>query len=439
MPIDPPKEKHDHHTLKFPENFLWGTATSAHQVEGNNFNSDWWYWEQRRQPEEKRSGIACDQYNLYPEDFQMSKDLGHNAHRLSIEWARIEPEEGKFDQSEIEHYQKVLKDLKDKGFTVMLTLNHITIPLWLAKKGGWENFNSPNYFNRFVKRIVPELKDLVDLWITINEPGVYAFMAYQGGTPSGSWPPQKNSNFSAMKVFWNMARAHKKAYNSIHKVIPNAQVGIAQNAWSFEIFHRHSILESLFQTGWDVAVNHMFYKLTGLKTHDFLGVNYYFNYYISFNGESRLPSLVDISKIHFDVSDMGWEIYPEGIFDVLMDFSDYHKPIYITENGLASTNDDRRCRFLIGYLKEIYHAISYGIDVKGYFHWSLIDNFELADGFGPRFGLVEVDYATQKRTPRPSAHVYQRIIEENGIPHYLMKFLGHRVNAKEVLKEKDNV
>lgn len=451
MPEDPPKEKHYHEPLTFPEEFLWGAATSAHQVEGNNIHSDWFDWELKNQPPEKRSGKADDQYNLYKQDFQLAKDLSHNSHRLSIEWARIEPSEGEFDIEAILHYIKVLKELKSLNFTVMLTLWHFTLPKWIADKGGWENPETAEYFSRFVEKIVPEIKEYVDLWVTINEPTVYAFMAYLKGV----WPPQKkNSLWGAIKVNWNLASAHKKAYKIIHHFIPAAKVGIAQNVASFSAFHKHSLMEVFAVWVLDNVYNQVFYRFSNAKNHDFLGLNYYFHDYISFNGESRLPEFVDVSETKKEVSDMGWEIYPQGMFDVLMNFTDYHLPIYITENGLASTNDDRRCRFLIAYLQEIYHAIQSGAKVRGYFHWSLIDNFEWADGFNPRFGIVEVDYErlakesqqdqrsrttglssgkSQSRTPRPSAYVYKDIIEHNGIPHTLLRFLGHTVKAEEVL------
>ncbi|QQG43125.1 MAG: glycoside hydrolase family 1 protein [Candidatus Daviesbacteria bacterium] len=429
--MDTPEPKHDHAQLEFPQGFLWGAATSSYQVEGNNMYSDWWQWEVNHQPFDLRSGQACDQYNRYAEDFALAKDLNHNAHRLSLEWARIEPEEDQFNQNEIDHYKQVLKSLKDQGFTVMLTLHHFTNPAWFAKKGGWESFGAPKRFERFVKKVVPELKDYVDLWITINEPGVLMFQGYLIGV----WPPQKKSFPTGIRVYWNLARAHKKAYKAIHQLVPNAKVGIANNVSSFDAFHHHSLREEIGVWALDIINNHLFYQMTGIQTHDFLGLNYYFNQYLSFNTHSRFPSFVDIATTKKDTSDLGWEVYPEGIFDVLMDFSDYHKPIYITENGLASTNDDRRVRFLISYLKEIYHAIQTGADVRGYFHWSLIDNFEWADGFVPRFGLVEVDFATQKRTPRPSSKVYAEIIKHNGIEHKLLKLLGHGIDVEAELKD----
>ena len=426
-----PKPKHDHASLNFPEGFLWGTATSAHQVEGNNIHNDWWEWEQTRPPE-FRSGEAADQYNRYEEDFGWVQSLGHNAHRLSIEWSRIEPEEGKFNQEEIDHYKKVLKTLKDRDIKVMLTLWQFTTPQWLSKKGGWTNSKAAGYFERFVKKIAPELESYVDYWITINEPGIYAFMAYMGGDSAGRFPPGKKNTFQAMQVILNMAGAHKKAYQ-ILKSVSTKPVGIAQNVQSFQPYHKHSPMETLAAGLSDLLTNHSFYFLTK-GHHDFLGLNYYFNY--RFNTKSGLiPEIVDPQKGKRDVSDLGWELNPEGIFDVLTDLSD-GLPIYITECGIASTNDDRRTRFLITYLQEVYRAIASGVKVKGFFYWSLIDNFEWHRGFDPRFGLIEIDYKTQKRTPRPSSYIYQQIIERNSIPHDLLKLLGHGIKTEDILKEK---
>lgn len=433
MSEDPPKPKHEHKTLEFPKEFLWGTATSAHQVEGNNTNNDWWEYEQTL-PENKRSGKACDQYDLYNQDFELAKDLGQNSHRLSVEWSRIEPTEGNFSQDTIDHYKDVLKSLKDKGFTVMLTLHHFTNPIWFANDDGWENTKSSKRFEEYVKRIVPEFKDYVDFWITLNEPTVLAYMGYL----KGLWPPFKQGKWATFQAYHNLSQAHTRAYQVIHSIIPNAKVGIAQNVSTFSAFHHHSLKEVVAEWAADAVTNHLFYNLTG-NTHDFLGLNYYFNRYISFNGEKeQLPSLVDIEKTKKEVSDLGWEVYPQGIFDTIMDFSDYHLPIYITENGIASTNDDRRVRFLLSYLEEIYHALKTGADVKGYFHWSLLDNFEWLEAYEGRFGLVEVNFKTKERTPRPSAYVYKEVAETNGIPHKLLKLLGHNIRVIDVAEECDS-
>lgn len=427
MPHQPIKPRHDHATLKFPQGFLWGAATSAFQVEGNNQNSDWWEWEQN-QPSHLRSGLAANQYQLFQEDFRLAQKLGHNAHRLSLEWSRIEPEEGRFDPQAIAHYLKVLQYLKSLKIKVMLTLHHFSNPLWLTKKGGWVSLRSSSYFARFVERVVPEFKDHIDLWITINEPGVYAYCAYS----LGKFPPQRKNELRRLLALWNLCQAHKAAYRIIHRLDPQAQVGLSQNVTSYTTFHKHNLPEFIVQWIYDLFSNHLVYFLTG-KTHDFLGLNYYFNQYISLNSRTILPQPVDITASKKEVSDMGWEIYPEGIFEVLTDLADYHLPIYITENGLASVNDDRRVRFLLSYLKEVYHAIQSGVKVKGYFHWSLIDNYEWTAGFKSRFGLIQVDFKTQRRTIRPSAQVYQQIIKSNGIPHYLLKLLGHGSQVKEVL------
>ncbi len=416
MPPKHPEERHDHTTIKFPKDFLWGSATSAYQVEGGNSNSDWG----------DKAGKACDQYNLYEQDFDLAKSLNQNAHRLSIEWSRIEPRDGEFDSHEIQHYINELKYLKSLNIKVMLTLWHFTLPKWVADRGGWENGETVGLFERFIKRVVPEIHEFVDFWITINEPGVYIYELYM----AREWPGAKKSFLGEVKTTLNLARAHKKIYKFLHET-SHSPVGIANNVQSFEPYHKHSIIEMLTVSVYDLLTNHLFYFLTK-GTHDFLGLNYYFH--TRFKHEKGiLPKVEEGTEFSPDISDLGWEIYPEGLFDVLTDLSD-HIPIYITECGIASTNDDRRNRFLITYLQEVYRAIKLGIDVRGFFYWSLIDNFEWQKGFDPRFGLIEVDYPTQKRHARPSAEVYAEIARENGIPHKLLRFIGHTIRARDVLE-----
>ena len=427
MSSDQPKEHHDHKTLKFPDGFLWGAGTSAHQVEGNNIYNDWWEWEQKHQPPHLRSGQACDQYNRYEHDFDLAKSLNHNAHRLSIEWSRIEPKENEWNYEAIEHYIKLLKKLKELNLKVMLTLWHFTLPLWVAQKGGWENRQTVKYFQRFIEKIAPEIAEYVDFWVTLNEPTVYIYELYV----AREWPNAKKSFWGQIKTYLNLTSAHKKAYQYLHKNYPHKPVGIANNIQSFETYHKHSLIEQASVMLTDITVNHLFYFFTQ-GAHDFLGINYYFHHRFK-DTKDLIPKDIDASRQSRDVSDLGWEIYPEGIFDVLADLSD-HIPIYITECGIASTNDDRRNRFLITYLHEVARAIKSGVNVKGFFYWSLIDNFEWHRGFDPRFGLIEIEYATQKRIVRPSALVYADIIAENGIPHTLMRFIGHTVTAKEVLE-----
>lgn len=425
-----PEETHSHGPLTFPDNFVWGSATSSHQIEGNNINNDWWEWEKRTQPADKQSGIADDHYNRYPEDIELLKSLGHQVYRMSVEWSRIEPEDGIFNQDAIDHYIDELKMLKENGLKVMMTLHHFTNPMWFTRKGAWLHWNAANYFERYVKKIVPIFGEYVDFWITLNEYPGYVFDAYG----RGKFPPNVKNKFKMIWAMWNMSDAHCKSYKVIHKYDKKAQVGVAHNVTSYNALHKHSFRENVAVWVLDMFGNHALYWLTGIGTHDFLGLNYYYNRYLD-GGKSFVPRVYDIETSKKDVSDMGWEVRPEGIFDVMMDFSDYRKPIYITENGIASTNDDRRVRFLLSFLKEVYHAIAAGADIRGYMYWSLLDNYEWVEGFTPRFGLVGVDFENkQKRIVRPSAYVYKDIIKNNGIRHDLLKLLGHSIRVEEVVK-----
>ncbi|MEK7516773.1 MAG: glycoside hydrolase family 1 protein [Patescibacteria group bacterium] len=420
----PEVPKHVHETLKFPDGFLWGTALSAHQHEGNNQHSDWWAWEQK--PGNPRSGDAVNHYALYEADFDLAKSLHQNAHRFSLEWSRLEPHEGEWDTHEVEHYQNVLRALKARGFAVALTLHHFTNPAWFANKGGWERRDAPRLFERYVDFAIKNFGEWVDLWLTVNEPQIYAAQSYALGV----WPPQKRSVIRAWRVLKNLARAHRAAYAAIHKAMDTdgkkAQVGFAHGLMSMVAYRKHSLLDHLALRIADKIWNHSFYDLTK-GTHDFLGVNYYLHQRVKRAATKLLHNFVDPREENREVSDMGWEIYPQGIFEALLDVKDMNLPIYITENGISTANDDRRARFIVSYIKELYHAIHAGIDVRGYFHWSLLDNFEWDKGYTQRFGLVEVDFKTLKRMPRPSAALYAQICKENGIPHDLLRYVGHAV------------
>ncbi len=425
--------------LKFPKDFLWGTATSAHQIEGQNINSDWWLWEQKNKGkklqvnEEKYrdqtfqpSGKACNHYELFEKDFSLLKNLHNNAHRLSIEWARIEPTQGEWDYTALEHYRQVIKSLRQKKIKVMLTLNHFTLPNWLAQKGGWKNIKAPNYFKKFAKFVAKNFSKDIEFWITINEPEIYVDMSYL----RGFWPPQVKSKKQGLLVFINMARAHRKAYKALHSVIDKgakkAKVGFSMNVMSFAAYKKHRLIELFYVHLADKFINHSFYYLTKGK-HDFLGINYYFRVRLRKKDKSLLPEVEEVKETEREKSDMGTMIYPHGIFDVLMDFKDFNLPIYITENGVAAEDDEKRVRFLIDHLKEIHHAIQAGVDVRGYFHWSLLDNFEWDKSFGPKFGLVSVNLKNFSRTPKPSFDLYAKICKNNG---FESNFLNKELKGK---------
>jgi len=379
--------------LKFPKGFLWGSATSAYQVEGGIDNSDW--------SKAFSAGKACDHYNRYEEDFQLLQDLSQNAYRFSIEWSRIEPQEGVFDEKEIEHYRKVLESLKEKNIMVMLTLHHFSTPLWLADMGGWNNKKVVFYFSRFAQKVFAEYKDLVDFWITINEPTLYAIFGYF----IGSWVPRKKNLFLAYRVTQNQIAAHKVVYSSLHQIMPDVRIGVAKSYTFKEPYSSRSLLDRLWTRIHRYVWNEYFLRKIK-KQMDFIGINYYFHEKIKF--PFYMPRNDDKVK-----TDVDWGVYPEGIYHVLKDVRAYKKPLYITENGLADAKDRLRKDFIKDHLKWIHKALSEGIDVRGYFYWSLMDNFEWEKGYDPRFGLVEIDYETFKRTPRPSARYYEKICKTN--------------------------
>jgi len=383
--------------LEFPKEFLWGTATSAYQVEGGIENCDW----SLKFP----AGKACNHYYLYEKDFDLMKKLNLNAYRFSIEWSRIEPREGEFDKVEIEHYRKVLLSLKERKIKAMVTLHHFTNPQWLVKIGGWTNKKVVFYFTRFAERILKEYQNLVDFWQSFNEPLVYASMSFLKGV----WPPKKKNSILFLKVIKNQILAHKKIFQTSHRFNPNIKIGIAKNNQFFESENSNPPLDRfstfLARYFWNE------YFLNRIQNHlDFIGLNYYFYRKIKFPFSEEKVKCQDEQE-----SDIGWKIFPKGIYYVLKDLQKYNLPIYITENGLADAKDKLRKDFIKDHLFWIHKAIKEGIDVRGYFHWSFMDNFEWKSGFEPRFGLVGIDYKTLERKPRPSAFYYSKICKQNAI------------------------
>ncbi len=409
--------------LKFPKGFLWGTATSTHQVEGGN-NNDWAEWEndnagrlaeeaenrwqlwQREKfpemfrPENYVSGRACDFYNRFESDLDLAASLGNNAFRFSVEWSRIEPEEGKFDQSEIDYCRQILWACRQRNLEPFVTLWHWTLPLWVAKKGGFQSGKNLFYFERFAKRMAEELGSEIKFWITLNEPEIYAASYLKG-----LWPHKKRSPFLYLKVLMNLIWAHRRIHKILKGINSNFQVGIAKNNVYFEA-HQNRLPDYFLKKGADFWWNCLFLNKTRLHS-DFIGLNYYFH--------SRVKNGRFNQNENKEMSDLGWEIYPEGIYHVLKGLKAYNKPVYVMENGLADAKDEKRAKFIKEHLAWIHKAIREGVDVRGYFHWSLLDNFEWDKGFWPRFGLFEVDYRTLERRKRPSADYYASICKNNDL------------------------
>jgi len=386
--------------VKFPDDFFWGTATASHQIEGNNTNNDWWDGEKKGLP---RSGQACDSYNRYEEDFNLAKKMHNNAHRFSIEWSRIEPKEGKFDEKEIEHYRKIVYALRLRGLEPFVTLHHFTIPIWLAKKGGWTNKNISRYFERYVKFVAERIGKDVKFWATINEPNVVTSIGYI----AGFWPPFRKKDFSGCILsLLNMIKAHKHAYKVLHKYNSHAQVGIDMHIAYYEPGSKMFGFGSSVLADIAKYYSHYWFLDKIKEFQDFLGINYYRHFQVSIMG---------IHEGRGKISDFEWEIYPRGIYKIAKEaFQRYRKPIYILENGIADADDDQRPDFIKSHLMWLQRAISEGVDIKGYFHWSLLDNYEWAEGFTKRFGLVEVDFNSFKRTVRHSGKVYAKICKNNG-------------------------
>lgn len=386
-----------------PSSFLWGAGTSAHQVEGNNIHNDWWAWEQSH-PDFPKSGAACDQFRRFREDLALAKQLGHTAHRFSLEWSRIEPEEGKFNREAIEHYRTLLKELRALGMQSFVTLHHFTNPAWFANKGGWLKKENVDLFIRYVRYVAQHLSSEVDFWLTINEPLVYAIQSYYRGV----WPPQHKSFWQTTRVINNMVIGHRQAYRAIHQAVSGAKVGLAHSVVGYASLHASQLDDWVVRFISDYWYNHRFIKKTA-GYHDFLGLNYYM---ARTRDVQLFPPRILNPAPKGKLSDLGWEISPAALTELLLDFKRYKKPIYITENGIADAHDIHRPDFIRNHLRAIEVAQHEGVDVRGYLHWSLIDNFEWAEGFKPRFGLIEVDYTTQTRTIRPSAYVYKAIIEQ---------------------------
>lgn len=417
--------------IRFPDDFLWGTATSAHQVEGGNTNNDWWEWEQTkgRIKGGATSQRACDHYNRYGEDWRLARSLGQNAHRLSVEWSRIEPQEGMWDESALAHYRESLLVMRDEGLQPMVTLHHFTNPRWFVACGGWENERSVRQFTRFVTRVVSQLEDLCTLWVTINEPMVY----YYEGYLTRRWPPGKGGPLRGLWTVRNMLRAHAKAYRLIHAMQPAAQVGVAHNMRLFDPLNPRSRLDRAVAAAEDRVFNRVLlwaladgfvrlplglggYWQEAADSLDFVGLNYYTRDMVSFSLRQATAFCARNTVRAGAPTDLfGWEIYAEGLYRLLMQLADFGKPIYVTESGLADAADEKRPRYIVDIVRAMWRAMQEGAPVKGYFHWSLLDNFEWAEGYSVPFGLVAVDPSDQERTVKHSGRVYQKICQARGV------------------------
>ncbi len=433
-------------TFHFPRGFLWGTATAAYQVEGNNPNSNWWAWEQEagRIAEGHKSGLACDWWNgRWREDFQRAAEGAQNAHRMSIEWSRIQPTPDRWDDAALNRYVEMVRGLTELNITPLITLHHYSDPQWFVEKGGWESESAAEYFEKYVRKVVQALKDYVNLWCTFNEPNGYATLGFLQGV----FPPGKKDFSLGFTVMVNMVRAHAAAYHAIHQIHPQARVGMAHYYRSLQPAKPWSPLDRL-ATKLLMGLNEVFalaahdgvVRLISKRkqvrearaTQDFLGIDYYTRDYVSFSllkynelfGRRFFREGAELSSTGFLANE------PLGMFEALKWGLKYHLPIIITENGFEDAEDRVRPRYLLEHIHQVWRAVNFNWPVKGYFHWTLVDNFEWERGWTQRFGLWELDVDTQARHKRPSANLYAEICRENGFSDEMA-----RRYAPEVLAE----
>jgi beta-glucosidase len=418
---------------RFPDGFRWGTAASAYQFEGGNTASDWWEWERRPGAilHGDRSGQACDWWQNAEADFDRMAEMGLNAARISVEWSRLQAAPDAWDERALDRYLAMLRALRERGIEPLVTLNHFSLPIWAARRGGWTWSGIVPAFAAYAERFAGAASPLVDFWITINEPVGYLINAYL----LGRFPPGRRSLPAFLRAVATSVRAHAAAYHSIHRAQPEARVGVAQYLRAIVPADPRSWFDTWFARHYDQLTNWAYLnalatgRLAGMGgwgvsipeaagTMDYVGVNYYTRSHVEF--DLRLPShafIRDQPPAGAAVSDGGYgEVYPDGLMIVLRRARAYDLPIYVTENGVPDEDDDQRPAFIVDHLRRISDALEDGIPVRGYYHWALVDNFEWAEGWSLRFGLFALDPKTQARRARPSAALYAEICRRNAIP-----------------------
>ncbi len=424
--------------LIFPNGFLWGTATSAHQIEGGNTNNQWWEFEQTPGHilNNDSSKIACDHWNRYEKDFDLIKKINNNAYRMSIEWSRIYPEKHQLNYEALEHYHKMIDALIERNITPFVTLLHFTWPIWWNKEGNLLNQRKEHldHFREFCTTLAKEFKGKIKFWNTINEPNIVAM----AGFLLGEFPPHKRSIFTLARAIDTQVKMHAIAYHTIKQIDPSSQIGIVKNIGVVRPLRTRNFFDKLLAKITDYVYTgstlralkygklfwHILRKDRSLmNTNDFIGLNFYNYVVVSTKIKGLFTTQLPSADPDYVCDNLEWEAFPEGI---LINLERLHKefnglPIYITENGIGTTKDEIRQRLLVDHLKMANKAIAEGINLKGYFHWSLIDNFEWNQGYSSRFGLYFTDFETQERKIKKSGELYSTIAKSNRITEDILK------------------
>jgi beta-glucosidase len=387
--------------MAFPEGFVWGTATAAHQVEGGNWNNDWWAWEHNpASPCVEPSGDACDHYHRYADDVALLADLGFNAYRFSVEWSRIEPEEGHVSRAALDHYARVAERCRELGVTPIVTLHHFTTPRWVSHHGGWCDPTTVDRFGAFAEHVSARLGDLVGWWCTINEPNVVSMLGYKAGL----FPPGRHDPALRREVDEVFIEAHHRAAQALRAGPGDAPVGLTL-----------SMSEYVAVDGAEERVAGKRHRrediyLEAARGDDFIGVQTYSRARVGPDGD--LPPEQGV-----ETTQMGYEFWPQALEATIRRAAEVTGvPVLVTENGIGTDDDEQRVAYTQTALEGVQRCLADGIDVRGYVHWSLMDNFEWVLGYGPTFGLVAVDRETQARSPKPSASWLGGIARANALP-----------------------
>lgn len=397
--------------IHFPQLFLWGAALSSYQAEGGNFNSDWAAWEKEKKLQ--TAGKACDHYSLFKEDFRLARQLNLNSLRISFEWARIYPAPGTIAHQELNHYIEVINTLAALGLKPLVSLHHFTNPLWFIQKGGWLTASNIDFFLEYVRTIASAFKDKVEYWIIFNEPLVYIY----NGFVKGNWPPGAHSLTVAQKVLANITSAYITAYQEIKRIYAQTpcQVSISKHLRVFSGCPHFSFGLN------DVAAfvrNKLFNmqlleRLHNKRCMDFIGINYYCKEYVQFDGfAGRECTHTDHRERR---NHMGWYVYPQGLYELLMRLKKFNLPVIVTENGSTEEKNTDYREYMMTHVQAVARALKDGVDIRGYLWWALMDNFEWDKGFKERFGLTNIDYSTFERSVRPFALEYAKIAAQNKV------------------------
>ncbi|MBV8985021.1 MAG: glycoside hydrolase family 1 protein [Acidimicrobiia bacterium] len=386
----------------FPEGFSWGTATAAHQVDGGTWNNDWWAWEHNpSSPCVEPSGDAIDHWSRWQEDLKLLADLGFGAYRFSLEWSRIEPEEGEFSSAALDHYKAMCAGCRELGMEPVVTFHHFTSPRWVAAEGGWANPATAARFARFCARAASELGDLMGRACTINEPNVVAFFGYRGGV----FPPGERSSERRQQANHVFIEGHRRAVDAIRAAAPGVPVGLTLSMTDYQALEGgEAQLEHLREPMEDVFLH-------ATEGDDFLGVQVYTRMLVGPDGPAAYPPGARTTL-------MGYEFYPEALEACLRRawaVTGGAVPLLVTENGIGTADDAERIEYVERALQGVLRGLADGLDIRGYTYWSAFDNFEWAFGYRPTFGLVAVDRSTFVRTPKPSASWLGEIATRNAL------------------------